>query len=290
MEFLLSYGWAILVIMVVLSGLAYFGLLDVDNFMPDRCHLGSGISCVDHSIETNRVRVILKSGVLGDLTITEFAVEGCNCSDAGTLVDGVPMEFIVSDCNNAPNGKFDREFSVKYSTAGGLSHKQTGRISGRVGPSTGPGCGSGGSGPLDWAVSEATARIDEPGTPDWHGAKGGSDNIILKLFNDQSYDIYLASFAISWSTPGNQLKHFQHLTEANGWNKQKIWGDGSLDSGNGAAFNDLGNPVANLKIPANQYTIIDDLHFTNNIVSGTQFTLTLNFNDSSSSTLTFTIP
>ena len=94
---------------------------------------------------------------------------------------------------------------------------------------------------------------------------------------------------MSWNDPANQLKHFQHLTEANGWDKKKIWNNGDQSSPVVDVFDDLGDADANLKIPANEYTIIDDLHFTNDIILPTDFTLVLNFNDGTSSTLSFTI-
>ena len=151
--------------------------------------------------------------------------------------------------------------------------------------------GQGGSsdGPLDEAASEMTANINSSLPNDWHGAKGGDDNIILKLFSDVSYDIYLHDFVLRWNDSSNRFKHFQHLTEANGWSKIKIYGDVNAPSPASGVFDDNGNPDANLKIPANEYTIVDDLHFTNKIKLPTVFNLTLNFNDSTSSTLAFTI-
>lgn len=156
-------------------------------------------------------------------------------------------------------------------------------------------------GPLDETASQLTARIDEPGTPDWHGAKGSSVDIILKLINDEPFDIYLKSFTLTWTDPTNNFKHLQHNTEANGWNKRKIYGDLDDDPSSetplSGTFDDLGDRNGNLKIPANSnpipYTIINDLHFYRDVL-GTTFTLTINFEDVSfvslgSSTLSFTI-
>jgi hypothetical protein len=47
MEFLLTYGWAILVVLVVIGALAYFGILNPANLLPDTCLFQVGISCVD---------------------------------------------------------------------------------------------------------------------------------------------------------------------------------------------------------------------------------------------------
>jgi len=36
MEFLMTYGWAILVVLVAIAALAYFGVLSPEKFLPDR--------------------------------------------------------------------------------------------------------------------------------------------------------------------------------------------------------------------------------------------------------------
>ncbi|MFW6450055.1 MAG: hypothetical protein ACOCZ6_03295 [Nanoarchaeota archaeon] len=45
LEFLMTYGWAFLVIMIMIGALAYFGVLSPQNFLPDRCQFGNPISC-----------------------------------------------------------------------------------------------------------------------------------------------------------------------------------------------------------------------------------------------------
>ena len=47
MEFLMTYGWAILVVLVAIGALAYFGVLSPDRFLPERCTGPAGLDCVD---------------------------------------------------------------------------------------------------------------------------------------------------------------------------------------------------------------------------------------------------
>ena len=49
MEFLLTYGWAILIVLVVIAALAYFGILSPSKLLPDKCFFQVGVSCVDFS-------------------------------------------------------------------------------------------------------------------------------------------------------------------------------------------------------------------------------------------------
>ncbi|PIN86402.1 hypothetical protein COV19_04950 [Candidatus Woesearchaeota archaeon CG10_big_fil_rev_8_21_14_0_10_44_13] len=45
MEFLLTYGWAILVVLVVIGALAYFGVLNPAKLLPDKCYFGTFGKC-----------------------------------------------------------------------------------------------------------------------------------------------------------------------------------------------------------------------------------------------------
>jgi len=46
LEFLMTYGWAILVVLAAIGALAYFGVLSPTNFLPDQCLGAVGIGCV----------------------------------------------------------------------------------------------------------------------------------------------------------------------------------------------------------------------------------------------------
>jgi len=45
LEFLTTYAWAFLVILIMISALAYFGILSPSRLLPDRCNFGAEISC-----------------------------------------------------------------------------------------------------------------------------------------------------------------------------------------------------------------------------------------------------
>lgn len=45
LEFLMTYGWAFLVILIMIGALAYFGILNPTRFLPDRCDFGTQILC-----------------------------------------------------------------------------------------------------------------------------------------------------------------------------------------------------------------------------------------------------
>jgi hypothetical protein len=53
LEFLTTYGWAFLVILIMMSALAYFGVLNPSKLLPDRCNFGAEISCNKNTMIVN---------------------------------------------------------------------------------------------------------------------------------------------------------------------------------------------------------------------------------------------
>jgi hypothetical protein len=50
LEFLTTYGWALLVILVMIGALVYFGLLNPSKVLPNRCEVATGFLCKDFQI------------------------------------------------------------------------------------------------------------------------------------------------------------------------------------------------------------------------------------------------
>ncbi|MBI4451859.1 hypothetical protein HY637_00380 [Candidatus Woesearchaeota archaeon] len=63
LEFLTTYGWAFLVILIMVGTLAYFGILSPSKILPNRCTFGSEISCIDHRLQAGVVNLKIKSNV-----------------------------------------------------------------------------------------------------------------------------------------------------------------------------------------------------------------------------------
>ncbi|MCF7799124.1 hypothetical protein K9M74_04425 [Candidatus Woesearchaeota archaeon] len=50
MEFLMTYGWAILVVLLAIAALAYFGVLSPENLLPERTTFGAPLANVDNAV------------------------------------------------------------------------------------------------------------------------------------------------------------------------------------------------------------------------------------------------
>lgn len=85
MEFLMTYGWAILVVLVVIGALAYFGVLSPGRLLPDRCQLPPGVSCDDFSISGTTLTIILTNGLGQETNFTSFMA---NSPDGGAVCTG----------------------------------------------------------------------------------------------------------------------------------------------------------------------------------------------------------
>jgi len=78
MEFLMTYGWAILVVLVVIGALAYFGVLNPQNLLPEKCTLPMGLYCKDHRVDgtASTVNFKLENGMGQGLMITSITITG----------------------------------------------------------------------------------------------------------------------------------------------------------------------------------------------------------------------
>lgn len=77
LEYLVTYGWAFLVILVAVGALAYFGVINPSKWVPERCDFGQQLECVDHSMEQDYksarggiVRLYMRNNFGKDITIT----------------------------------------------------------------------------------------------------------------------------------------------------------------------------------------------------------------------------
>lgn len=84
MEFLLTYGWAITVVLVAISALAYFGVLDPTKwFSTNTCTLPVGLSCMDSKVSVygavtlrNRLDLNIKNNLGAKISINSITISG----------------------------------------------------------------------------------------------------------------------------------------------------------------------------------------------------------------------
>ncbi|HLG24694.1 MAG TPA: hypothetical protein VI564_07235 [Candidatus Nanoarchaeia archaeon] len=134
LEFIMTYGWAILVVLVAIGALAYFGVLSPDRFLPNKCTLQSGIACTDFKATSGSVIVHITNSLGQDLDTVVIGAGDCGNSGAGvTLANGASSTFTVT-CNPVLTGsKYNAQLNVSYVvTDTSVSHNNVGQITARL--------------------------------------------------------------------------------------------------------------------------------------------------------------
>ena len=135
MEFLMTYGWAILAAVVAIGVLAYFGVFSPGKLAPDRCYVSSPFGCEDYTVTTSGVQMILRNGVGETVTISNVSITNCgsitpfsNVTDGSTTTANVTCSSSLSS-----GGKFRGNIEITYQKSGGtFDHKSSGDITGVV--------------------------------------------------------------------------------------------------------------------------------------------------------------
>ncbi|MFH1409556.1 MAG: hypothetical protein ABIH34_06610 [Nanoarchaeota archaeon] len=118
MEFIMTYGWAILVVLAAIGALAYFGVLNPANLLPEKCFFAAGTDCIEKASVIydgsggglHTMTVVLKNSlgysIYFDELMTISLPTGDGCSDvsgstttlndiSGVMSDGTPA--VASD-------------------------------------------------------------------------------------------------------------------------------------------------------------------------------------------------
>ena len=80
MEFLSTYGWAIMVTLIAFGALFYFGFIDFASNTPDRCELWPEFSCDEVLASTDGTIELSVRNNLGHLRQVNFTLETDSCT------------------------------------------------------------------------------------------------------------------------------------------------------------------------------------------------------------------
>ena len=116
MEFLMTYGWAILVVLAAIAALAYFGVLSPEKFLPEKCVLQPGIACISHKVEPTKVTLVISNGLGRTITINSITVGSCSGAFSTTMLSGVDNTFVIGGAcsNGAQKEKFKGDITLAY--------------------------------------------------------------------------------------------------------------------------------------------------------------------------------
>jgi hypothetical protein len=134
MEFLMTYGWAILVVLAAISALAYFGVLKPNQFLPEKCMLDVGVACIDFKITSNEITMLILNSLGRNIEVSDITIGNCTTSFNQTLNNGYKFTFILSGCNNGlVDSRFKSNVEIFYINKGSMMSKTIkGSIVGKV--------------------------------------------------------------------------------------------------------------------------------------------------------------
>jgi len=128
-EFLMTYGWALLVVLIAISALAFFGVLSPDRFLPSKCTVDPGFACVDWKVEGNTTQLVLKNSIGEDLTGVNVSISGCTgVYNKGAWNNGEQFVALITGCTSNSGQKVNWDISYEYIKPSGLSHIGSGEL------------------------------------------------------------------------------------------------------------------------------------------------------------------
>jgi hypothetical protein len=135
MEFLMTYGWAILAAVIAIGVLAYFGVFSPGKYMPESCVINQPFGCEESLVNTTGVTLVIRNG-LGDVAnITGVAIVGCTAYNTNFAINdsGVSVPISLACGGLSSGGKFKGDITITYTKTGGtLAQTATGSITKKV--------------------------------------------------------------------------------------------------------------------------------------------------------------
>jgi|TARA_B100001964_G_scaffold235014_1_gene294403 hypothetical protein len=115
MEFLMTYGWAILVVLAAIAALAYFGVLSPEKFLPEKCLIETGFTCISSKVESTQSTIVFSNGYGRSVVIDTIQIGGCTTAFSTSMTSEDENTFVVTGCTNGDvKETFKGDVTIKY--------------------------------------------------------------------------------------------------------------------------------------------------------------------------------
>lgn len=130
MEFLMTYGWAILVVLAAIGALAYFGVLSPQNFLPDSCQMAGGFNLPDCKADTTAqaLRISFQNNLGADVT----GFQATFSVTQGSAITACTPNILPQAAIAVANGQVVGPYSFCTGEMGGANPPTSGRIKGTL--------------------------------------------------------------------------------------------------------------------------------------------------------------
>ena len=122
MEFLMTYGWAILAAVIVIGVLASFGVFSPSKYVPTSCSFSAPFGCVDNQVASNGTHVsfVLRNGGGSATNVTSVNITGCGANTDGYVIADGAEQLVTVVCGSTLTDKFSGDVAIKYKPIGGV--------------------------------------------------------------------------------------------------------------------------------------------------------------------------
>jgi uncharacterized protein (UPF0333 family) len=136
MEFLMTYGWAILAAVIVV-GVLWYMIGDPSNLVGNKVQLSSPFAAEGVAITSTAIQVEFRNGLAKPITVTSVKVADCVANvtsfDVAAGAIGVATANVSAGCSLTSGSRVTGDVTISYNTSvGGISQSGTGSITGQV--------------------------------------------------------------------------------------------------------------------------------------------------------------
>lgn len=146
LEFLMTYGWAFLIILVVIGAFIYFDVLNPTGTMGGRCVLSPGIYCSAYSIQEDQIQFEVRNDLnrriefdTGTTRVVGTIAGMGNYTNCEATPDEIPAGATalfacdVTDGTFNPGERYQGQIIIEYNFPdSSLQNRHTGTISGEI--------------------------------------------------------------------------------------------------------------------------------------------------------------
>ncbi len=128
MEFLMTYGWAMLALTAAIGALAYFGVLNPSKFIPEVCQFSTttGMACIDFNVDTDSAHLLIENAGGRKIHLYNITMNDCSGDFNIDMNDGERRLFNITGCSFGKKGKkMKSDITITYQLAEGTLVKST---------------------------------------------------------------------------------------------------------------------------------------------------------------------
>lgn len=114
LEYIVTYGWAFVVVLITIGAFAYFGIFNPQKYLPDQCVFGEQLACVDYLLtavpgSSGTVSLKFQNNFGEDIVIWDVqTIEGYGglVGSSVVITNGVISDAVVLDLDDVDNNNY----------------------------------------------------------------------------------------------------------------------------------------------------------------------------------------